>query len=703
MTGGAVRSRVGMTMAAFALAFAALALRASKLTLLDGEWLAERAQRQHTTLLELEPRRGPIVDRAGEALGLTRESVDVFVRPRLVKADAATLAELARVLDMPAEVVAAQVKSDKPYVYLKRQVSPARWNRVLELGIDGVGREQTRERVYPRGPLAGHVVGFTNIDGKGIEGIELKFDEELRGEAEAYRVGRDARGGKRMLGEVLGPLSRVGARVELTIDAGIQHVAELELENAVNAFAAEAGSAIVMDPRSGEILAMANVPTFNPNEFRRSGPTQWRNRAITDVYEPGSTFKAILAAAALRERAVVPEEIIDCEGGSYRIGKRVIHDHHSYDLLSFADVIANSSNIGCAKIGGRLGAERLYTAFRDFGFASRTGISLPGEVPGLLRALPSWKPIDVATASFGQGVAVSPLQVVGAVAGLANHGRMMRPYVVRRVVGEDGDVILEQKPTVARDVVDPSVAATVTELLVRVVEEGTGGQAKVPGFSVAGKTGTSQKVENGRYHPRDRIASFVGFVPAHDPALAILVVVDTPTRQSTYGGVIAAPVFRRIAEYALGRVGVFPSEEPMHARVAPPANGSEGPGLYPYDTVPRSGVLDPGAPQLVAAAGGVLASADTVGIVAAAYRPPGEGFAANAGGLSLGGESMPSYLGLGMREALVRAQERGWRVRVQGSGYVARQDPPPGAPELQALVESGGVLTLSFAVDGVVR
>jgi cell division protein FtsI (penicillin-binding protein 3) len=691
--GGAVRARVGMTMAAFAIAFVALATRASVLTLIDGEWLAERARRQHTRLLELEPRRGPIVDRAGEALGLTRESVDVFVRPRQVEADDAELAELARLLDLPADFVASQARSSKPYVYLKRRVSPARWARVLELGIAGVGREQTRERVYPRGPLAGHVVGFTNIDGKGIEGIELRFDEELRGEGKAIPVKRDANGRDRMLGgEWSGPLTRVGARVELTLDAGIQHVAEIELENAVNAFAAEAGSAIVIDPRSGEILAMANVPRFDPNEFRRSGPTQWRNRAITDVYEPGSTFKAILAAAALRDGAVAPEEVIDCEGGSFRIGRRTIHDHHRYDLLSFADVIAHSSNIGCAKIGSRLGAERLHGAFLDFGFASRTGIQLPGEVSGLVRAPLSWKPIDVATASFGQGVAVSPLQVASAFAGLGNHGRMMRPFVVRRVVDENGNLIVDRRPSVARQVVEPEVAAAVTDILVRVVEEGTGGQAKVPGFAVAGKTGTSQKVEDGRYHPKDRVASFVGFVPAHDPALAILVVVDTPTRQSTYGGVIAAPVFRRIAEYALGRVGVYQSEDPLRER-RPDAAGN--------------GIDDGNGAVARIAAVATAGAAGGSGIVAAAYapsaryRPAEPAFAALAPLPAI--DAMPSYLGLGMRQALLRAHESGWRVRIEGSGYVVSQDPPPGAPEGQALAETGGVLTLSFAVDGVDR
>ncbi len=355
---------------------------------------------------------------------------------------------------------------------------------------------------------------------------------------------------------------------------------------------------------------------------------------------------------------VAPEEMIDCEGGHFRIGRSTIHDHHSYDLLSFTDVIANSSNIGCAKVGSRLGPERLHAAFTGFGFARTTGIALPGEVSGLIRSPKAWRPIDLATASFGQGIAVSPLQLVSAFAGIANGGRMMRPFIVRRVVDERDTVLFDRRPTLVGRVVEAGVAETLAEILVRVVEDGTGGQAKVPGYAVAGKTGTSQKVdtERGRYHETDRIASFVGFVPAHDPALAILVVVDTPTVESTYGGVIAAPVFRRIAEYALGRVGVFPSEDPMRDR--------EPPALPP-------------------------------GVVEATYRPaeaaPIEDLSALVRA-SLGGT--PSFLGMGMRTALVEAHERGWQVRVDGSGYVVAQDPPAGAP----LPE--GTLTLTFSMDG---
>ncbi len=668
MSGRAVRLRIALTMAGFALALLGLGLRATQLTLVDGEYLRGKARRQQTRMLAMQPLRGRILDRAGETLGLTRESVDVFVRPRDLIAGERDLARLASLLDLPVEVVWRRVGSESRYVYLKRRVSPARWARIRRLEIGGIGIEKTRERVYPLGSLAGHVVGFTGIDGQGLEGIERQFDRDLRGEPEVLRVvERDGRGRRWWLGGELGPLSRVGARVELTIDASIQHVAETELERAVVEYGAKAGTAIVMDPRTGEILAMANAPRFDPNFFASSSPSHWRNRAITDVYEPGSTLKAILAAAALREGAVFPDEIIDCEGGAFRVGRRTIHDHHHYDLLSFNDVIAHSSNIGCAKVGARIGSDRLAAAFADFGFSHKTGVRLPGEASSMIRPASSWRPIDLATASFGQGVALSPLQLVNAFSGIANRGELMRPYIVRRVIGGDGRVVLESSPTSLGRAIEPAIAAPVTEMLVRVVEEGTGKNSQVPGFVVAGKTGTSQKIDPaaGGYHATDRIASFVGFVPARDPALAILVVVDTPTRGSTYGGVVAAPVFRRIAERALRRVGVFPREDPLLNDPQPVALA----GVLPAVFQPPS---DPSG-----------AAPATFGAL------PGDG-------RDLGG-AVPRFLGMSMRRALVLAQERGWRVRVKGSGYVVSQNPAPGAPVSEAGPEM--VLALNFATD----
>ncbi len=653
MIGRAVRLRIALTMGGFALALFGLGLRATELTLIQGDFLRSRARRQQTRMLALQPRRGPILDRAGEPLALTREAVDVYLRPRQFDAATEDIARLASLIDLPLEAVEKRAASPAPFVYLKRRVSPARWARVQALGLAGVGHEPTRERVYPRDALAGHVVGFTGIDGQGLEGIERQFDSDLRGEADALHVERDGRGRQWLLSGERGPLSLVGAQVELTIDAAIQHVAETALEDAVVEYGAKAGTAIVMDPRTGEILAMANAPRFDPNSFRRATPAHWRNRAITDVFEPGSTFKAFLAAAGLREHAVHPEEVIDCEGGAFRIGRRTIHDHHRYEELTFREVIANSSNIGCAKVGARVGSDKLAAVFSDFGFSRRTGISLPGEVGSLIRPPRAWQPIDLATASFGQGVAVSPLQLVNAFAALANRGELMRPYIVSRVTTADGRVLKQNTPEVVGRAVEPEIAAMVAEMLIDVVEVGTGKNARVPGFEVAGKTGTSQKIDpvSGGYHRTERIASFVGFVPARDPALAILVVVDTPTRISTYGGVIAAPVFKRIAERALRRVGVFPRGNPM---------------------------LDYYEPEI------------PEGLRQIRFNPETDrGFSV----LPVVEEGTPSFLGMGMRRALVLAQDRGLGVRVEGSGYVVAQEPAPGARG------PGAVVSLVFAMD----
>ncbi len=646
MTGRrALRMRLAATGGLFAAVFVVLIGRAVQLTVLDGPALRAKANRQHTQRVSTLPQRGPIVDRYGEALALTRESVAVSLRPRELKADASTLAAVAELLDLPPGAVAEKAASRAPFVWLSRQVAPDRWAAIERLGVPGIGSEPTRQRVYPRGPLAGHVLGFTGIDGQGLEGIERVLDADLRGEVEALDVERDARGRRMVVHERWRPLPRVGARVELTLDAGLQHVAEAELEAVVAEFGAEAASAIVLAPETGEVLAMASVPRIDPNHFGSASPAQWRNRLIADSYEPGSTFKAILAAEAMESGLVAPQEKIFCENGHFPVGRRVIHDSHPHGTLEFADVIAQSSNIGSAKVAERLGRERFGAALARFGFGRPTGIDLPGEVAGLLRPTERWGRIHLITTAFGQGIAVTPLQLVRAFAAIANGGRLMRPYAVRRIVEENGHVRYAGQPHVDAEVISPESAAQVTAMLRRVVEAGTGGNARIEGISVAGKTGTAQKVDpvTRRYHARARMSSFVGFVPAEHPQLVILVVVDTP-KKATYGGVVAAPVFRRIAEYGLERRGIMRRAAPR--RALPP----------------------PAAPPLLGQSVTLVSSESPASLI--------------------GGT--PSFLGLSMREALVRAQRGGWRVQVDGSGYVVAQEPPPGS------APSSGELMLTF-------
>jgi cell division protein FtsI (penicillin-binding protein 3) len=622
-----MRLRIAATAGLFAAVFAVLTARAVQLTVVQGGVLREKAHRQHLQSVPMPARRGPIVDRNGEPLALTRESAAVFVRPQEIDRSPEVLGAVARVLDLPADVVAERAAAKAPFVWLERQVSLSRWEDLARLGIDGIGSEQARQRVYPQGAVAAHVLGFTGIDGQGLEGVERMLDADLRGQVEAMAVERDAWGRRIAADGQWRPLPRVGAKVELTIDAPLQRVAETELQKAVDGFGAKAGSVVVLVPDTGEVLAMANVPRFDPNRFREASPSQWRNRAITDCYEPGSTFKAVLAAEALERGVVSTEDRIFCENGRYPVGRRTIRDSHPHGVLTFADVIAESSNIGAAKVAERLGRDDFGAALERFGFGRPTGIDLPGEASGLVRPIEKWGRIHLVTTAFGQGIAVTPLQLARAFAAIANGGRLMRPYVVRRVVTQSGRVLEAGSPHVDGRMISPQTAATLTAILTRVVETGTGKQAQMEGFTVAGKTGTAQKVDpgTGRYSARDRIASFVGYVPAEDPALVILVVIDTP-RKATYGGVVAAPVFRRIAEYGLARRGILPRGVPAPER-------RHGPATPPVQRP---------AHQLVTA-------------------------------------GVPSFLGLGMREALVRAQRSGWKVEVAGSGYVIAQKPRPGA------------------------
>jgi cell division protein FtsI (penicillin-binding protein 3) len=630
VTGGkALRLRIASTAGLFAAVFAVLVGRAVQLTVIEGPALRQKAIRQHTTKVSMLPRRGAIVDRYGEPLALTRESVDVYARPRDFDGGPAAARAIAAALEIPLSSVSEKLASTAPFVWLRRQVALDRWSGLERMDIAGIGAQPSRQRVYPHGELAAQVVGFTGIDGQGLEGVERMLDADLRGEVEDLDVERDAWGRGIVVQDEGRPLPRVGARVELTIDSELQEVVESELARVVHDFEAKAASAVVLAPNTGEILAMATVPGFDPNDVADARPGQWRNRIITDSYEPGSTFKAVLAADALESGAVSPTDRIFCENGSYAVGRRVIHDHRKYGLLEFADVIAQSSNIGAAKVAERLGAQEFGAALQRFGFGEPTGVDLPGEVGGLVRPVDRWRRIHLVTTAFGQGIAVTPLQLARAFAAIANGGILLRPYVVRRVVGENGHVRKVGHPQVVRRVISPQTSAQLTAVLRRVVESGTGTQAQIPGVAVAGKTGTAQKVEpnTGRYDPHARMSSFVGYAPADDPEVVVLVVADSP-RKATYGGVVAAPAFRTIVEHALDRRGVLP-RAPTRPRPLP----TEFPPLQ----------------------------------VALPIVPPSSGM-------------VPSFLGLGIREALVLAQEAGWKVQFEGSGYVVAQDPPAGTP-----------------------
>ncbi|MFI5394653.1 MAG: penicillin-binding protein [Candidatus Binatia bacterium] len=624
MKPGTLRMRIAATAGVFFMLFVVALARAFQLCVVEGASLEELAGRQHRQQVALPPERGPIVDRHGDLLAQTVESAAVYARPRALEVSGKSIPALSQALGLAPALVADRIKASERFVWLLRSATPEQAEAVGALGLPGIGSESTRRRFYPRGDLAGQVVGFAGIDSQGLEGVELAYDHDLRGALESLSVERDARGGRMLTEGAWQPLPRQGARVELTLDANLQQVAQTELQSAVVARHAAAGVAVVMDPSTGEILALASVPTFDPNHVSTSTAHQWRNRVIADSYEPGSTFKGILAAAALEAGVVGVEDRIFCENGRYAVGRRVVHDHEPYGWLTFAEVIKHSSNIGAGKVGERLGAERFVKAIRDFGFGEPTRIDLPGEVSGLVRPA-QWGRINLVTTSFGQGIAVTPLQLLRAYAAIANGGRLMRPYVVRRIVAPDGSVLRENKPEVVRQLVSPRTAALVTGLLQGVVEGGTGTQARIDGIPVAGKTGTAQKVEAGRYSPRDRMSSFIGFVPANAPRFVILVVLDSP-KTATYGGIVAAPVFRRIAEYGVDRLGLR-----------------------------------------IASTSAPVPEVQSVKAHLVSWNPTDSD------------RGMPSFIGLSMREALTQAAHAGWEVQMQGSGFVVAQDPPPGA------------------------
>ena len=625
----------------FTVLFALVALRALDLAVLRGPALARLAAMQHHQRIELLPHRGPIVDRSGDPLALSVDVPSIYVRPRELRAAGADarLPALATALHMPPRALRAKLASSQPFVWLKRQALPREAETVARLELPGVYTVTEGRRFYPHGNLAAHVLGFVGVDSQGLEGLEQRYDRVIRGEAQYLEFDRDARGREMFTGGV-GAAPDQGNRLELTLDAAIQEATERELQSGVAAARAVGGAAVVLDPATGEVLALANVPTYNPNEPGDAADRRWRdrvrNRAITDPYEPGSTFKAVLAAAAIEEHLVTPGELFFCEHGRFQAGGRTIHDAHPYGWLSFAEVIQFSSNIGATKVGERLGRDRYHRYLRAFGFGNRTGIELPGETPGIMRPVESWSRIDLATLSFGQGVSVTPLQMSTAFAAIANGGTLLRPYVVRRIVAPGGEVVLENEPTAVRRVISTRSARTTTELLRRVVEEegGTGTKARLEEFPVAGKTGTAQKVDptTGGYSSK-RIGSFAGFVPADEPRAVILVLIDEPST-SSYGGVVAAPVFRAIAAAVLKRLGVEPPAPTVVARA---------PGAAPATPRAKPASREAATP----------ANAET-----------------------------PSFLGLSLREALARAQASGWQVRVTGTGYVAAQEPMPGTPLL---------------------
>ncbi len=619
----------------FLLMFLAVVVRAFQLQIIQGEKLKRLGEKQHLKEWIVLPKRGTILDRAGEPLALSLEVQSVYVRPRRIKEPEAAARNLAQALGLGQAEVRQRLKTEKPFIWLKRQITPNEAERIKALNMEGVGMSFEPNRYYPQGQLAGQVVGFVGRDSQGLEGVELYYDTYIRGESGSPVIERDALG-RRVLAQGLDEIQiPPGADIHLTLDTSIQHLAEKQLEATVTKYRAKAGIAMVVEPFTGEVMALANYPFFNPNNFVQQSSQQWRNRAVTDSFEPGSTFKTILAAAALEEGVVGKEDLFYCEFGKYSYAGRTIHDIHEYGWLPFYKIIQYSSNIGVTKVAEKLKKERYFKYIDRFGFGRLTGIDMPGEATGMIRSPDNWSPIDLATHAFGQGIAVTPIQLVMAYGAIANGGFLMRPFVVRRVMAPGGEVLVANQPHVVRRVVSENTARLMTSILKGVVSDGgTAPMASIEGFEVAGKTGTAQKPDlaHGGYSSWKRVASFIGFVPAEDPRLVLLVIVDEP-EGNVYGGVVAAPAFRSVARGALRYLGIVPDKpEPLPLPPAKEGTLVRVERKSEKETERREGVLE-----------------------------------------------VPDFVGLSLREAIEKARALKLKVEMRGNGYVVKQSPAPGA------------------------
>ncbi len=638
-----LRTRVLLLAAAFVVAFGGVTARLAQLQIVRHRELSGLAERQYSRPVALQAQRGPIVDRNGTPLAASSPAESLFAQPRAVGDPVRVAARLAPIVKVPEDELHAALVSQRPFVWLKRRLPPAVAASVRALREPGLALVPEPLRLYPNRELAAHVIGFEGTDG-GLEGIERAWNDTLVGTPGKAVVGRDALGREIEMQRVL-QTPAAGHGVMLTLDAHIQYVTEREIDAAFRRTSARAAMAVVMDPRTGDVLAIAIRPTFNPNTFLDvPSRDHWRNRAVTDPFEPGSTFKVILAAAALEEGVVRPDDRFFGENGAITIAKTTIHDWKKYGWLTFSEVLQNSSNVGSIKVGQALGPERYYRYMTAFGFGRPTGLGLPGESRGQLREPPRWSALSLPTLSLGQEVSVTALQMVTAFSAVANGGTMMRPRLVKSVFDAHGRETRRFEPEAVRQVIAPDTARTLTRILISVVEVGTGHNAAIPGYVVAGKTGTAQKLDPGthRYSRAPGVLSFVGFAPAEEPRFVILVMLDEPKNEK-WGSEAAAPIFSAIGREVLRYLDVPPQD-------APPLQIVTGPGPEPL--APRV--------RLVSSS-----------------EPAGEGVTT----------VMPDLRGRPLRQALATLAPFGVRVEVSGRGSVVKQTPQPGstlAPGLTA-------------------
>jgi len=639
---GTMRARLLVCAAILATWTAGIEARLVYLQVIDHADLTARADRQQMRTVVPPAKRGEIFDRKGRLLAYSVDADTIAAVPTDIDDPADVAAQVCHALDNcntdRRQALAKSLARRAPFAYVARQVTPDEARRIKALDLQGITLLKESRRYYPNSELAAHVVGYVGLDNVGLGGIESAYDSQIRGKDGKVLIQTDNK--RRAVFSRVEKPATAGAGIELTIDEYLQYVAERELRAGVEANHAVGGSAIVMDPRNGEILALANWPTFNPNAFGRADDDARRNRAIQTLYEPGSTFKIVTASAALERKVITPETMIETSPGSITFpGRKPIYDTHQYGLISFTDVIVKSSNVGAIKVGLKLGPEVLTEYVNKFGFGQALAPDFKGETAGIVWSADRLDSSALASVSMGYQVGVTPLQMATAVSSIANGGHLLQPRVVRAFIKDGRRVEVPHKEV--RRSIEPDTAATLTTIMEQVVERGTARAAQMEGYTIAGKTGTAAKLVNGHYQKSDYNASFVGFIPSRNPALTILVVIDSPHGNGYTGGAVSAPVFKRIAEAALTYLGVGPNLN------APP-------------------------PVLVArhdvTADTDMKAQPAVTTMPAATRPDPA-----ASGL------MPDLRGLSGREALRLLSQIGMTARLSGDGFVVDQNPAAGA------------------------
>lgn len=647
-----MKSRIVVIFVGILVLWSALAMRAAYLQFLPNDRLNSLQNRQFQTKVSLPARRGAIVDSNGRDLAMSAAAYSLYADPKILENRKQVARKLAKVLNQSPESIYGKIKDgSRRFVWIQRMLEQDKADEIKSWDIRGLSFVEEWRRVYPNETLLAQTLGFLGSEGQGLEGLELGYNQALTGNKKKVMVKRDARGRPLINDGLMFIENPEGSELKLTVDSDLQYRLETELANAVSTFEADHAVGVILDAKTSAVLALASAPTFDVNKAAKSPAEYRRNKIVTDAFEPGSTMKAFVIAAALRDGLIQPNTKFYCEKGSFRVGDRIIREAETkekFEDLTVSEILAVSSNVGTTKIAFKMGQERLRQGLLDFGFGQRLGVDLPGEARGMVQALP-WRQHLLSNISFGHGISTTPLQIANAFAAIANGGVLNTPYIVQSMRDAETGELVETQPKPIRRILSQEQAAQMRAMLVGVTTKGgTGGNARVDGFMVAGKTGTAQKVNpNGRgYLKGAYVSSFGGFIPANDPKFVIYIAVDSP-RKSYYGSTVAAPVFSRVASYAVRKEGIAPLPLAEESTVNPKTRKIAAENMK---SVKKVSVV----PAILTAA-----ELDKVTDVTT-------------------GETVPNLMNMSTREVLRRVSGQELKVKFIGQGLVSDVQPSPG-------------------------